>query len=786
MARPYKKVCGKPSAHRAGCHAEVVTTSSGSAAPLVAFSPTGYGPADLQSAYNLTSAASTQGSTQTIAIVDAYDDPNAESDLAAYRSQFGLSPCTTADGCFRKVDQDGGTDYPAPDGGWGLEISLDLQMASAVCPNCRILLVEAADSYSSSLAAGVDRAAAMGATQISNSYGAPESRGETDWESHYNHPGIDITASSGDDGFGVQFPAASRYVTAVGGTSLARSGGGRGWSESAWSGAGSGCSDYIPKPSWQHDADCARRTVADVSAVADPNTGMAVYDTFSDASGGAGGWVVVGGTSASAPIVAGAYALAGGRSKGTSYGSFSYAFPSAFNDVSSGANGTCLSAYQCNGVSGYDGPTGNGSPNAAAGYAPSSPSISGPADGARTNSSTLTLSGTSDPGSTIEVFNGTVSKGTVTASESGTWAMDLTGLSDGTHSYTAKATDAAGNTSPVSSATTLTIDTVAPSASHITTPQDGFLTNSRSVRVAGTAEAGATVEILDGPASQATTTADDRGTWSTTVIGISDGHHSFTARASDLAGNTSMLSNAVAGLVDTVVPATPAILTPAGASHTKSTLVMLSGTAEPNATVEIFDGMASNGTAHTGASGAWSLTRTGVAIGSHSYTAKATDAAGNASRASAAVAVTVDVPAAPVPTAPPAAPVLDPAHPRVTVMPAGGRGSTLVAGAHGRVTASLANRNPFAISGYASVVSKAKVRVTRTRSAVLRFGHSAFKLATTGSARFAIKLSRTNLALLKRLKRVRIVVAMTLHDRAGHSAKVRAVLTLTAPKTRRR
>ena len=226
---------------QARCHAEVIVNAGGE--PLVTPAPAGYGPSDLLNAYGLTTQAASTGATQTIAIVDAYDDPNAEADLGVYRSQYGLSPCTTANGCFRKVDQRGGTAYPRADGGWAQEISLDVDMASAICPNCKILLVEADSNAFSDLVAAVDRAATLGATQISNSYGGNEYSGETTDESHYNHPGIAVTVSSGDAGYGVEFPASSRYVTAVGGTNLQpNAGNARGWSETAWSGAGSGCS----------------------------------------------------------------------------------------------------------------------------------------------------------------------------------------------------------------------------------------------------------------------------------------------------------------------------------------------------------------------------------------------------------------------------------------------------------------------------------------------------------------------------------------------------------------
>jgi len=305
--------------------------------------------------------------------VDAYDNQNASADLSTYRSQVGLSACTTASGCFRKVNQRGGPTPPAGNVGWGQEIALDLDMASAVCPSCKIRLVEADSNSLANLGAAVNQAASQGATAISNSYGAGEFLGETSYESYYNHPGIAVTVSSGDSGYGVEFPAASRYVVAVGGTSLATSATTRGWSESVWSGAGSGCSGYVAKPSWQTDPGCARRTVADVSAVADPNTGVAVYDSYG--STGGNNWYVFGGTSVAAPIIAGVYGLAGNAGSTNYPASYAYASPSSLFDVTSGSNGNCkrgkrntTSAYLCTAGPGYDGPTGLGTPRGYRGF----------------------------------------------------------------------------------------------------------------------------------------------------------------------------------------------------------------------------------------------------------------------------------------------------------------------------------------------------------------------------------------------------------------------------------
>ncbi len=323
--------------------------------------PSGYGPTDLASAYNLPSSG---GSGQTVAIVDAYNDPNAEKDLAVYRSQFGLPACTKANGCFRQVNQSGATSLPRSNASWAEEISLDVDMASAICPNCHILLVEASSPTMKNLGIAVNTAVRLGATTVSNSYGGGESSSDTTYDnSYFNHPGVAITASSGDAGYGVEYPAASRFVTAVGGTTLSPSSNSRGWNETAWSGAGSGCSAVDAQPSWQNGvvtAGCSRRGVADVSAVADPATGVAVYDTYG--LGSRGGWLVFGGTSVASPIIASVYALAGNAAS-VSYGAYPYSHTSSLNDVTSGSNGSCGGSSLCKAGAGWDGPTGLGTPS---------------------------------------------------------------------------------------------------------------------------------------------------------------------------------------------------------------------------------------------------------------------------------------------------------------------------------------------------------------------------------------------------------------------------------------
>ncbi|MFL6077272.1 MAG: hypothetical protein ACJ73S_28260 [Mycobacteriales bacterium] len=325
--------------------------------------PGGLGPSNLQSAYKLPSSSA--GSGATVAVVDAQDDPNAESDLATYRSQYGLPACTTANGCFKKVDQNGGTNYPAPDSGWAGEISLDVDMVSAICPNCHILLVEANTANMNDLGAAVNTAVSLGARYVSNSYGGSEDSTDPTSDSQYfDHPGVAITVSSGDSGYGVEYPAASQYVTAVGGTSLRTASNSRGWTETVWNGAGSGCSSVDPKPSWQTDTGCGKRTVADVSAVADPNTGVAVYRTY-----GGNGWAVYGGTSASAPIIASVYALAGTPAAGSRPARYPYQHTGDLFDVTAGSNGSCDPGYLCTAGTGYDGPSGLGTPNGTAAFA---------------------------------------------------------------------------------------------------------------------------------------------------------------------------------------------------------------------------------------------------------------------------------------------------------------------------------------------------------------------------------------------------------------------------------
>ena len=473
----YKRACAVPTAHLAACDAQVVTDSAGT--PLVTnTTPRGYGPAQLTGAYSLPAGAT---GTPTIGIVDAFDDPNIEADLAVYSANYGLPSCTTANGCFRKVNQSGGTSYPTTDAGWSLEIALDVETAHAICPNCNILLVEATTNSFTNLGTAVNRAVTMGANVVSNSYGGSEFSTETSADSQYfNHPGVVITASSGDGGYGVEYPAASRYVTAVGGTSLTVDSSNRWVSETAWSGAGSGCSAYETKPSWQADTGCARRTVADVSADADPNTGASVYDSVTYQ--GQSGWFQVGGTSLAAPLIASVYALTG-TTGSANYGSTPYAHTSSLHDVTSGSNGSCGGSYLCTAKSGFDGPTGLGTPNGLGAFTVGAPA----------------------PDFTI---GATPSTQTVTSGTPASYTVSIGALNGFTGSVTLSATGAPATFSPASIQTsggsTMTVNTgsLAPGTYPMTiTGTSGSTTHSVGVTLVVQAAQTADFQISVSPST---------------------------------------------------------------------------------------------------------------------------------------------------------------------------------------------------------------------------------------------------------------------------------------------
>jgi hypothetical protein len=347
------------------CYAQVRTDQTGH---IQSFATTqGFGPSDLASAYQLTTSVSPGA---TIAIVDAYGYSNAESDLATYRSNYGLPACSVASGCLTIVNQNGQTSPlpPDPSAGddWTVETALDLQMASAACPNCKLLLVQAQDDSSDGLYIANNAAASLGATVISNSWGGPDDGTGSQYETYFNHAGVGEFVASGDNGYddgnsGPDYPSTSAYVTAVGGTTLTQATTTtRGWTETAWSSGGSSCSTEIPTPSWQAgvSTSCSFRAASDTAAVGDPNTGVAVYNNGPSSSG----WIVVGGTSVASPFTAAVMALTGHGPAGPS---FIYSNTSDFYDVTSGSNGSC-GAPLCTAGAGWDGPTGWGTPNGSA------------------------------------------------------------------------------------------------------------------------------------------------------------------------------------------------------------------------------------------------------------------------------------------------------------------------------------------------------------------------------------------------------------------------------------
>ena len=341
-----------------------------------------YSPADLRSAYKLGRAPSRGGRGATIAIVDAFSDPRAAADLARYRSRFHLGACTTASGCLRIVNQAGQPGpLPAANWSWAGEESVDLDMVSAICPNCRILLVEARTADVNSLVAAERAAIASGARYVSNSWAGSEFACENRYARSLNHPGPSSTSPLAIPATALAFPPDLQYVTSIGGTTLKHAPGRRGWAESVWGstafgapGTGSGCSALVPKPSWQRADDrspggCLNRTENDVAAVANPRTGVAVFDSYPSRDWSPG-WNEFGGTSVATPIITAIYAIAGHPEQRTYPAEYPYLHPSHLFDVTTGANGTCEASrqYLCHGEPGYSGPTGLGTPDGTAAF----------------------------------------------------------------------------------------------------------------------------------------------------------------------------------------------------------------------------------------------------------------------------------------------------------------------------------------------------------------------------------------------------------------------------------
>jgi subtilase family serine protease len=373
-ARPGTLRCLTLYAPQTAVNRAIAEKAAGKRVPPGATTPKGWGAKSIESAYKLPLS---QGGGQTIAIVDAMSTPNLAADLGVYRKKYGMSACTTASGCLRIVNQQGNpSPLPKPDPlGWGVEETLDVSMVSAACPLCKIILVEGNSPSFANLAAAEDTAVRLGAQVVSNSYDARESGFTQVYAKDYNHPGHVIVASSGDYGFtAAMFPANLATVTAAGGTALSRATNARGWTETVWNdpfgASGSGCSAYVAKPSWQHDPHCPGRTVGDVSAVA---ANIALYDSSVPKNFG-GPWLTVEGTSASSPLIAGVYGLAGNAT--TIAPGYEYAHASALFDVTTGNNdwfnraggASCGYDYLCVAKKGYNAPTGLGTPDGAGAF----------------------------------------------------------------------------------------------------------------------------------------------------------------------------------------------------------------------------------------------------------------------------------------------------------------------------------------------------------------------------------------------------------------------------------
>ncbi|MFF4257259.1 putative Ig domain-containing protein [Streptomyces sp. NPDC001663] len=516
---PTTHLCATAAPGSASCFAQRRTDiKQRLASAVAAAAPSGLSPANLHSAYNL---PSTGGSGLTVAVVDAYNDPNAESDLATYRSQYGLSACTKANGCFKQVSQTGSTiSLPTNDTGWAGEEALDIDMVSAVCPNCNIILVEANSATDSDLGTAENEAVALGAKFVSNSWGGDESSSQTSEDtSYFKHPGVAITVSAGDSGYGAEYPATSQYVTAVGGTALSTSSNSRGWTESVWKtssteGTGSGCSAYDSKPSWQTDTGCSKRMESDVSAVADPATGVAVYDTY-----GGSGWAVYGGTSASAPIIAGVYALAGTPGSSDYPAKYPYSHTSNLYDVTSGSNGSCSTSYFCTATTGYDGPTGWGTPNGTTAFTSGTSTgntvtVTNPGSQSTTTGSSVSLqiSATDSAGATLTYsasglptglsISSSTGKITGTASTAGTYQVTVTASDSTGASGSASFTWTVGSGSSTCTSSQLLGNPGFESGNTTWSASSGVITNSSSE----SAHAGSYYAWLDGYGSTHTDT----------------------------------------------------------------------------------------------------------------------------------------------------------------------------------------------------------------------------------------------------------------------------------------
>ena len=598
-----RAVCAKATRGRGGCLALALVPRTAAArarkhplgftrsAPLTAPSPGagafGLRPQDLHTAYDLPTSAS---SAQTVALVDAYNDPNAEADLKAYDEEFSLPECTTANGCFRQVNQNGETGNPpfpkttaelesarkgsralreeaAEATGWDLEISLDIEVAHATCESCEILLVEANSPTYENLEKAEKSAEALGAGEISNSWAGPEEGETPELESAgpFDHPGIVITAAAGDDGYlnwdapsssergYVNFPGSSPHVVAVGGTRLSL-GAGSAWAgETVWNGyyaTGGGCSVVFTAQPWQQSVSdwsgvgCgAKRAVADVAADADPYTGVAVHDTSPECEYQYEEakvkhvlyWCTIGGTSVASPLIASVFALAGGADKVEYPAKTLYEnevkSPGSLHDVTTGSNGECTKPFTETGLSGcttaeeaksctpkaicvsgtgYDGPTGVGTPDGITAFKPlaavsTKPTVSSvsPASGTVSGGTAIKITGTGFvAGATVEIGQGSgVGPTAVPASEvvvvSSTEITAKTGGGAKAGTFNLFVIDS-GGTSVGNTSDDFTYNNPKPTVS-LVSPSSGSVNGGTPIRIIGTNfVAGATVEIAQG------------------------------------------------------------------------------------------------------------------------------------------------------------------------------------------------------------------------------------------------------------------------------------------------
>ena len=416
------RACRAPPPGAAACTAVRLGSVARAAAPLAGPAVAQYlTPQALHAAYSLPEQTP-YSSTQTVAVIDAFDDPTAEADLGVYDETFGLPACTSANGCFRKLNEHGQTSpLPPEEGEWATEISIDVQMVHAICQDCHVLLVEANSEEFTDLGAAVNAAVKAGATEVSNSYGGPEEPALANLfselnSSYYEHSGVVITASSGDCGYlnegcsgrpgTADFPASSPDVVAVGGTTLTKRK--EVWSSTVWEGSGGGCSQIFTAAPWQSGVanfaatGCeSQRLVADVAAIGNPNTGVEIYDSTPESPGAPTGWGVWGGTSVASPIIAAEFALADG--------SHGVAFPAAtlyshlghsedLYDVATGSNGVCGTDTSCQAAVGYDGPSGVGSPIGLGAFASA---------GSPVNTAAPAITGAAEEGQTLTETPGT-------------------------------------------------------------------------------------------------------------------------------------------------------------------------------------------------------------------------------------------------------------------------------------------------------------------------------------------------------------------------------------------